>query len=123
MNAWRIRRYVLDDRGEPRPEPNFLRWVKWCRHGQDSLVVASDLIEGGLTVYQVMTRFLPYDQGEEGQRPILFATNFLAHRGPLIKLAGEGYSTRTEAIIGHHDAIESLKSFQIGAELLLEGQS
>lgn len=108
MNVRRVRRYVLDAQGEPRPEPNFSRWLCWCRQARQTLRIAADLLEGDHHVYEVMTLFLCYDRAPEQGVPLLYRTSILTHRGePMI--CTQLYASRGQAIVGHHDAVRFVK--------------
>ena len=85
-------RYILNEAGEPVPEPDLVKWALWL--GSAGRRVAITEI-GKITVSTV---FLGCDHSFGRGQPILFET--VVFGGPLNE-EQERYHTRAEAIAGH----------------------
>lgn len=95
-------RYVLDEAGEPRPEPDLLTWARWMEEA--NRVVASDRV-GPL---HVSTVFLGLDHGFgfHGSPPTLWETMiFGAPAGSDLCDYQERYRSRAAALEGHQAAL------------------
>lgn len=91
-------RYVLDERGEPRPEPDLLTWGRWMEK-RDRIVKQEDPIPG----VRVSTVFLGLDHSWNGGPPVLWETMIFGgpHDG-----YQDRYTSRAQAEKGHRRAIE-----------------
>lgn len=111
----RCGRYILDDDGNPVPEPDLFKWATWLEaaYQNGERVVQQDELEDG---HWVSTVFLALDynhmrliQGEEGGPPILYETMVFNDYGSLdTDWACERYATRAEALAGHQHAVTEL---------------
>jgi hypothetical protein len=88
-------RYILDDDGEPVPEPALLRWVRWMEHGTNHIVQQTRLNDR----VHVSTVFLGLDHnfGWKGP-PVLWETMIF---GGVLDGYQERYSSLGDAILGH----------------------
>jgi hypothetical protein len=62
--------YILDDKGEPIPEPDPLKWAQWFGTNKARFVKQEDVGEG----VWVSTVFLGIDHNFSGGEPILWET-------------------------------------------------
>jgi len=94
--------YVLDENGNPLPEPNIRRWVNWFSRCNRS--VALDKF-GNATVSTV---FLGLDHSfGYGTEPLLYETMIFDHEefgGYQVR-----YTTREETLKGHAEAVELVR--------------
>lgn len=107
-----IGEYILDENGEPQPEPDSLKWAMWYEHsheskGKDNRIVQQDRIGEVL----VSTIFLGLDQtfGLVPGPPTLWETMIFRgeHDGWQRR-----YLTRDQALGGHAEAVEMVKASQ-----------
>lgn len=98
-----IGQYILDDDGNPVPEPDLFKWGTWLQtHDRH---VAEDVLPGGV---RVSTVFLGLDQAFLwGGRPLLWETMTF---GPDNILGQERYRTREEAVAGHARELERARN-------------
>jgi hypothetical protein len=95
-------RYILNDDGTVRPEPDLLMWARWFEQGNRK--IAHDDLSGGVLVSTV---FLGLDHSFGGVGPpILFETMIFGgeHDGYM-----DRYRTREEALAGHAKALRIAK--------------
>ncbi len=97
--------YILDENGNPIPEPDVLTWARWFETADR--VVTRDELPGGLLVSTV---FLGLDYNILGTRPILFETMVFA--GDSDDLDCARYSTRDEALAGHARVLARLEEIR-----------
>lgn len=95
--------YILDERGEPRLEPDILKWGQWFETAD--LMVARTQIGDAV----VSTVFLGIDHNYGGGVPVLYET--VAFGGALDQ-DGERYCTRAEAEAGHKALVERVRQSQ-----------
>lgn len=89
-----LEHYLLDPSGQPRPEPDPLKWaLAW----EKQRVVKSTHVED----FRVSTIFLGLDHGFGGGSPVLFETMIF---GPGEERDCFRYCTRDEAL-AHHDQL------------------
>lgn len=63
----KLSRYVLDEHGEPRAEPDLTTWTEWMDRNQVARLVADNTFENlGIHGVRVSTIFLGRDHAEEG---------------------------------------------------------
>lgn len=94
-----LNRYILDENGQPHPEPDRLAWVRWFETSYQQRVVVQDEVFPGI---KVSTVFLGVDHNWNGKEPpqlwqsIIFAPDNYP-------LGGEQqrYASLTEARAGH----------------------
>lgn len=94
-------RFILNDQGEPVPEPDLDKWAAWLET-HPARQVADDYDEGdaGKRI-RISTRFMGIDLRLipiEGEPPLLWKT--MVFGGPL-HLAQERYTTLAAAVAGH----------------------
>ena len=91
--------YILDDQGNPVPEPDVLKWGKWFENNTDKRRVAFDRIGN----VQVSTVFLGLDHNWGEGPPLLYETMvFYTPRRQGFDIYR--YATRDEALAGHERA-------------------
>lgn len=92
-------RYVLDERGEPCPEPSLTKWAQWFETAERH--IALDELPNDV---KVSTVFLGLDHnfGLDGP-PILFETMIFGGKHDQYQ---DRYETRDEALLGHAKALD-----------------
>jgi hypothetical protein len=90
-------KYILGENGEPKVEPDLLKWAAWFETG-DRKIAARE--ENGV---RVSTVFLGLDHQWGDGPPLLFETMIFG--GPHDELQWR-YSTRSEAMRGHDSAVD-----------------
>lgn len=106
--------YILDEDGNPRPEPDLLKWAMWLEYshlskGKDNRIVQQDWIETSVGKVHVSTVFLGLDHnngGYYGPDPILWET--MIFHGEHDQYMNR-YSSKDAAIVGHMAAVEMVK--------------
>jgi hypothetical protein len=91
--VWEVSNYILNDAGDPVPEPDILKWAMWFQTG--ARIVGHAVLHGDVTVSTV---FLGADHSFVGGAPLLFET--MVFGGPLDETQ-ERYPTRAAALAGH----------------------
>lgn len=94
-------RYILNDEGNPVPEPDLMKWAQWIESYPDRQI-------GRITINGIFvsTVFLGLDHAFLEDKPILWET--MQFNGKQDEWM-ERYSTREEAIKGHNDTCESVR--------------
>jgi hypothetical protein len=100
-----VRRFVLDARGEPQLEPDFIVWARWFETSERTL--AYDEIRPGV---RVSTIFLGIDASEHDP-PMLWETLV---RGGFRDEETRRYASHADAVAGHTKICESLKRLYEG---------
>lgn len=95
-------RYILDEAGNPAPEPDLMKWAAWMENGGRTL--ANDELSGGVNVSTV---FLGLDHRSEGGDPVLWETMIFGGAHDQFQ---ERYISRQDALAGHAKALELAKS-------------
>lgn len=99
-------KYILDKKGNPKKEPNLLKWAKWFDDGFDRRRIRRTKINGKT----VSTVFLGIDHSFGGRIPILYETMVFDDETDLaVDDLQEGYSTRLEAIRGHNTVVKGIQ--------------
>lgn len=105
-------KYILDEYGNPVPEPDLYKWAMWLEHshlssGKDNRIVQQDFIDG----IKISTVFLGLDQNLLGLRgqgpPILWETMIF---GGLHDCYMARYTSREEAVLGHAEALQMIEA-------------
>lgn len=96
-----IEKFILDDNGNPVPEPNLTKWSSWMQSCSRQIGL------NYIGVSMVSTVFLGLDHNFAGGAPILFETMIFG--GPNDGFQ-ERYFTRQEAIDGHDRAADLVRS-------------
>jgi hypothetical protein len=92
-------RYILDDDGNPVPEPDLYRWGEWMQDARgDRRRVARDEIGDAV----VSTVFLGLDHSFGSGPPLIYETMIFSGKHNDYQ---ERYSTRDEALAGHYRAV------------------
>ena len=99
-------KYILDDNGNPVPEPDLMAWGRWMQTG-DRTVKNTQVAN-----VRVSTVFLGLDHNYGTGTPLLFETMcFPGESGE--ELDGDGffdrYATREEAAEGHERIVERVR--------------
>lgn len=98
--------YILDDQGNPVPEPDIIKWARWFEENADKRRVAFAIIGQ----CSVSTVFLGLDHSWGDGPPLLYETMIFDGEGIDYQ---ERYSTREEALAGHAHACEVAKEQNI----------
>lgn len=96
-------RYVLNEVGEPVPEPDLMAWGRWMDQSQKRVVAKTDL-PGDV---HVSTVFLGLDHNFTGGSPVLWETMIFG--GPHGEYQ-ERYTSRADAERGHAVAVALAQS-------------
>jgi len=93
--------YVLDKQGNPRVEPDVIKWGVWFSESQAQRRIAYDCV-GDIVISTV---FLGIDHALPNQLPILFET--IVFKGELydVPVAEARYHTKEEALKGHANIV------------------
>jgi hypothetical protein len=91
--------YILDDAGEPVPEPDILKWGRWME-GVERLLIRTELAPN-ITVSTVFLG-LDHGHGRGNNLPILWETMIFG--GPHTDYQ-ERYTSREAALVGHEMAV------------------
>lgn len=99
-----ISHYILDENGEPVPEPDLMTWARW--YGTHERHIGSDQI-GRI---RVSTVFLALNHAYFGGPPVLWETMIFGgpHDG-----YQERYKSRTDAEAGHARAVFMVRDFVV----------
>jgi hypothetical protein len=99
-----IRRYVLDERGEPRPEPDLDIWAHWLGHDERRIVRQQRWTNNDGQQVFVSTVFLGLDHsfGQHGL-PVLWETMVFIDEESDKDM--RRYVSRAAAIRGHNDLV------------------
>lgn len=87
-------RYILDDEGNPQPEPDMLKWGRWFETA-DRQVAVTEIGEA-----HVSTVFVGLDH-QFGSGPPLLFESMIFWKGHDLDRDQDRYSTREEALVGH----------------------
>lgn len=92
--------YILNDTGEPVPEPDIQKWARWHTKAPRWLAIAD---EPNATI---VTWFTGIDRVPPGGMPLLWETNIFGfpHGGYRAR-----YATAAEALAGHARAVALVK--------------
>lgn len=93
-------KYILDERGDPVPCPDVVKWAKWFSTTDHRQVLLDKL-----PTAQVSTIFLGLDYSLT-KPPVLWETKVLGG-----KLDGEiqRYTSHADAVSGHHSMVERVR--------------
>lgn len=94
--------YILNDAGEPVPEPDVLKWARWLGSNDAARVIAEDSLPGGV---MVSTIFMGQNRPSfsSGPRlPILWETMIFGGEHDLYQ---RRYTSRAAAEVGHRTAV------------------
>lgn len=104
-------KWILDEAGNPVPEPDLLKWAKWFQEAGEKRQVAFDQI-GGDPTNSVSTVFLGLDHSfGMGKRKLIYET--------MVFGCGDRdndtfrYETKEQALAGHKLVLEDLLSLKI----------
>lgn len=105
-----VRNYVLDEAGQPVPEPNLEKWGRWFEESWPARAVARTDLDGG--VY-VSTVFLGLDHRFslflDDAPPILYET--MVFEGPWDQSQWR-YCTREQATAAHDQIVAAIRAGQ-----------
>ena len=112
-----IGQYILDENGDPQPEPDTLKWAEWFEHA--SRIVQQDQIGDAF----VSTVFLALDHRYGPGDPILWETMIFQGESEITLPSGRKkkfkqeqwmarYTSKDAAIAGHMKAVEMVKASQ-----------
>ena len=102
----RIDKYILDEHGEPQPEPDLMKWAKWFETTERHILC--DKLPNGV---KVSTVFLGLDHNwSNGSLPVLWETMIFG--GPHDQYQ-ERYTLKSEAIKGHIHALRLAETAQL----------
>ena len=95
--------YVLDEKGNPVPEPDVLKWAKSFQSVDRRVAV-----ETVNDKYRVSTVFLGLDYSFGGDEPVLYETMVFSNDGSLDDYTRR-YCTKEQAEQGHKEVVEEVK--------------
>lgn len=97
-------RYILDERGEPVPEPDLFTWAAWIEERREQRIVRQEWVGE----WQVSTVFLGLDHRWGEGPPILWETMVFQgpHNGTTTRCAGG----REQAEAMHDDMMERMQA-------------
>jgi hypothetical protein len=98
----KVGRYILNEKGQPRPEPDLLTWAHWME--SNSLRVASDAINE----VRVSTVFLGLDYSWNLGPPILWET--MVFGGEMNQAQTRCAGSREQAEAMHAEMVEKVKA-------------
>jgi hypothetical protein len=103
-------KYILDENGEPRPEPDTLKWGQWME-ADKRRVLQQDHIGG----YFVSTIFLGLDHNFLGSGPpVLWETMIFAETEAKLDAPyndfQKRYTSQEDALAGHGKIVQMLTS-------------
>lgn len=96
-------KYVLDQNGNPRPEPDLYKWGRWMQNADDRVVKLEEV-----GTYSISTVFLGLDHSFGGPTPVLWETMVFGEgemSGEMNRCAG----SREQAEAMHHQMVERVK--------------
>src|SRR5215475_12780845 len=97
----RIDRYILDEHGEPKPEPDLMKWARWFETAERH--VGNTTLPGGI---RISTIFLDLDHSfsfTEDAKPMLWET--IVFKPDRESMSMQRYRSRAAAIAGHIEAV------------------
>ena len=107
-----IGQYILDEDGNPVPEPDTIKWAMWFERshlskGKDNRMIAKDSIGNAVvsTIFLGLDSRFPTDEGP----PVLWET--MIFRGEHDQWMNR-YTSRADAVAGHKVAVEMVKGSQ-----------
>ena len=95
--------YVLDENGEPREEPDYLKASLWFETSLPARRVAEDVIRG----VRVSTVFLALDHSHHPEGPPVLWETMIFNGDE--DGSGSRYCTRAQAFAGHQRWVERIK--------------
>lgn len=99
-------RYILDEHGEPVPEPDLLKWAAWMQEPGNRRVAMDEFLFSGTKV-KVSTVFLGLDHSfEPGAPPVLWETMVFGGR---MDQHMRRYRSRMDAVHGHHEIRDTVR--------------
>lgn len=98
--------YVLDEKGNPRPEPDLMAWALWMESSHEFRRVAREQVGS----YDVSTVFLGLDHGigRSNRAPVLWETMIFGD-GPLRGEMDRCSGSREQAEAMHAKMVEYVK--------------
>lgn len=94
-------RYVLDEHGDPRPEPDLIVWAEWFEQSERRMVKQTVMENSAHKQVVVSTVFLGIDYNFELEGlPILWETGIFFEDGRPTEIV-ERYTSKDEALEGH----------------------
>ncbi|MFA5937492.1 MAG: hypothetical protein WC822_06480 [Candidatus Paceibacterota bacterium] len=97
-------KYILDEQGNPVPEPDTLKWAEWM--GTTSRHVADETINDK---FRVSTVFLGLDYSFGGDEPVLYETMVFSPGYQALDGYTRRYTTREQAEQGHRELVDEIK--------------
>jgi hypothetical protein len=94
-------KYILDEQGNPKEEPNLIKWAKWMETAKRH--VALDKIGK----VKISTVFLGLDHNFGAGKPLIYETMIFGGKHDQYQ---ERYYTKEEALEGHKKAVELVKN-------------
>lgn len=97
--------YILDERGEPKPEPDLITWAKWFEADERRVVRRNQFYVDDNEI-TVSTVFLGLDHGwRPGAPPVLWETMIFGLKDDQPQWR---YTSRDEAIANHDRLVADL---------------
>jgi hypothetical protein len=93
--------YILDEHGNPVPEPDPLKWADWIEENHEKRSIQLDEVDG----YTVSTVFLGSDMSFMSNKPELFETIVFGDDDNMMRR----YATKQEALQGHLEVLYQVK--------------
>ncbi len=99
-------KYILDEKGNPQPEPDLMKWARWYESQQDlrGRIVKADQIGDS----KVSTIFLALDHAYNGGPPVLWET--MVFGGPMNQEQDRCSGSREQAEAMHAKMVERVKT-------------
>lgn len=96
-------RYILDDEGNPQPEPDLMKWAEWIEKGGKTRIVKQTKVKG----HFVSTVFLGLDYQFQGGVPMLFETMIWDKNDQ--DIYQDRHSTKQKAMTAHDRLVNAIK--------------
>ena len=96
-------RYILNDAGNPVPEPDLIKWAQWFEDSGEKRRVAHD-VRGNLSISTV---FIALDHSFGEGEPMLYETMVFGGSDDMQRR----YHTREEALAGHNKILAKIPEY------------
>lgn len=100
-------KYILNEEGNPVPEPDLMKWDKWFQDNREARKVKRETIGDS----EVSTVFLGLDHAFGGGLPVLWET--MVFGGRLDQEQERCGGKRSEALLMHEAMVQRVKEAQL----------